>query len=216
MSRPGQAINLPPRVQSGMAITAAQFNAIRESIARLARSGVPDGPKVYPRRYDHPWRITVDSDLRLEIYFAAVHVVTWPDTFDFPTIIPISVSIGGAFLLGDEFNVGTGFIQLAHTNDYGIWLRAGNSTSNPTAPSSEFDSVLVGSFAGSAEVIASTSKIEKTDVWDEDGNGYFYIGKIEVDADSNAAITQNMKSDLLIPLAYTLPETIIHPEETPP
>lgn len=49
MSRPGQAINLPPRVQSGQPITAAHFNAIRESIVRLARSGIPDGPKIYPR-----------------------------------------------------------------------------------------------------------------------------------------------------------------------
>lgn len=64
MSKPGQAINLPPRVQSGMAITAAQLNAIRESIARLARSGVPDGPKVYPRRVRQAfWPVlSVDPD----------------------------------------------------------------------------------------------------------------------------------------------------------
>lgn len=64
MSRPGQAINLPPRVQSGQPITAAQFNAIRESIARLARSGVPDGPKVYPRRVRQSfWPVlSVDPD----------------------------------------------------------------------------------------------------------------------------------------------------------
>jgi len=50
MPKPSQAINLPPRVQSGQAITAAQFNQIRESLARLARAGIADGPRIYPRR----------------------------------------------------------------------------------------------------------------------------------------------------------------------
>ena len=50
MGKPGIAISLPPRVLAGQPITAKHFNAIRESLSRLARSGGGDKPSLVPRK----------------------------------------------------------------------------------------------------------------------------------------------------------------------
>ena len=49
MSKPGIPINLPPRVDRGDTVKAADFNSIRQAVARLAKSGTVAQPRLVPR-----------------------------------------------------------------------------------------------------------------------------------------------------------------------
>lgn len=215
MSRPGQAINLPPRVQSGQPITAAHFNAIRESIARLARSGVPEGPKIYPRRYDHPWRLFTQeesSEIRLYVWHGAITVLQWSGSDALPSFNDLNPIIGMAQTYGDPFGGTVGYLVLSTSTTYGVWIQLVRSSGTHTSTDTEFDDVLSQGFAGSAFIITDPTNVDPDDDWTYSGSySYIFIGQVEVDSNGAATIKQHLKSDLVIPLASTLPSGIIHP-----
>jgi hypothetical protein len=75
MSKPGIPINLPPRVERGGVVKADDFNSVRAAVARLARNGMQELPRLAPIVYKHPWKISVvfeESELRLRVGYGAI------------------------------------------------------------------------------------------------------------------------------------------------
>jgi hypothetical protein len=113
----------------------------------------------------------------------------------------------------DPFGGTVGHLVLSVSTTYGVWIRLGRSSGSHTSTDPEFDTVLSQGFAGSAVIITDTTNIDPDDDWTYSGSySYIFIGQVAVDAGGIATIKQHLKSDLVIPLASTLPNDIVHPE----
>jgi hypothetical protein len=215
MSKPGIAINLPPRVERGEAVKAADFNSIRQAVARLARSGIPDLPRIMPTTYKHPFKLFTaeeDSEIRLFVYHGAITALDWSGAAALPSFNDLNPIIGMAQTYDDPFGGTVGHLVLDVSTTYGVWIRLGRSSGTHTSTDPEFDDVLSQGFAGSAVIIADDTNIDPDDDWTYSGSySYIFIGQVAVDAGGIATIKQHLKSDLVIPLASTLPSGIDHP-----
>jgi hypothetical protein len=218
MSKPGISINLPPRVDRGDTVKAADFNSIRQAVARLARSGTPELPRIMPTTYKHPWKLMVseeDGDILLRVYHGAISVIDWNGSKSLPEFFSMIPTIGMDRLSGDPFATTEGSLTLATNNTYGVWLKLSRSSgTNTNSPDpTEYGSVNYYGFANSAEIITdTTSNTPSLNMPFSASFAYIFIGQVAITAAGVVTIKQWRRSDVVIPMAMTLPNDIEHPE----
>lgn len=209
-------VSIPPPIRSGPGDMMTYLNMIRKSLIELRDQMPPSGiPKANIAKTPHPWKLFVEeqsSEIRLFTWHGAITVLQWSGSDVLPSFNDMNPIIGMAQTFGDPFGGTVGHLVLDVSKTYGVWIRLGRSSGTHTSTDTEFDDVLSQGFAGSAVIIADDTKIDPDDDWDYSGtNSYIFIGQVSVDANGAATIKQHLKSDLVIPLASTLPSGIIHP-----
>jgi hypothetical protein len=166
--------------------------------------------------YFHPFKLFTaeeDSEIRLFVYHGAITALDWSGSAALPSFNDLNPIIGMAQTYDDPFGGTVGHLVLSVSTTYGVWIRLGRSSGSHTSTDPEFDTVLSQGFAGSAVIIADETNIDPDDDWTYSGSySYIFIGQVAVDAEGIATIKQHLKSDLVIPLASTLPNDIVHPE----
>jgi hypothetical protein len=166
--------------------------------------------------YFHPFKLFTaeeDSEIRLFVYHGAITALDWSGAAALPSFNDLNPIIGMAQTYDDPFGGTVGHLVLDVSTTYGVWIRLGRSSGSHTSTDPEFDTVLSQGFAGSAVIIADETNIDPDDDWTYSGSySYIFIGQVAVDAEGIATIKQHLKSDLVIPLASTLPNDIVHPE----
>jgi hypothetical protein len=166
--------------------------------------------------YPHPFKLFTaeeDSEIRLFVYHGAITVLDWSGAAALPSFNDLNPIIGMAQTYDDPFGGTVGHLVLDVSTTYGVWIRLGRSSGSHTSTDPEFDTVLSQGFAGSAVIIADETNIDPDDDWTYSGSySYIFIGQVAVDAEGISTIKQHLKSDLVIPLASTLPNDIVHPE----
>jgi hypothetical protein len=166
--------------------------------------------------YAHPFKLFTaeeDSEIRLFVYHGAITALDWSGAAALPSFNDLNPIIGMAQTYDDPFGGTVGHLVLSVSTTYGVWIRLGRSSGSHTSTDPEFDTVLSQGFAGSAVIITDETNIDPDDDWTYSGSySYIFIGQVAVDAEGIATIKQHLKSDLVIPLASTLPNDIVHPE----
>jgi hypothetical protein len=200
-------IQLPELIRTGDPITARWANSIRTALQRLRdRTPVALGGSSPATIYNHPFRIvaeTIDDEIRAYVWNGAVTFQSW-QTEDQPIYLEADITINEGALRNDPFPVlAEGYYVLSVSTDYGVWLKLGRTVAleafNFDPSPNEPYSVL--NFYGTnsqCEVIVTSDFVNKseTPTFDEN-NDFAYLGKISVDEDGIATITQYRKSDFV-------------------
>jgi len=182
--------------------------------------------------YAHPFKMLTagtGEDLVLHVRHGQVQRMDFSLDSDgqiISTFQRITVDIGSGYLIGDpEDTVPViGEIALAASTTYGVWLAAAYPSTPTSTPGYEpyvhgggaripqWVDWLGFPFATSAEIIASSDYPDPGDWADITAStariGYIYLGRVVVDGDSLATITQDRRSDIILP-AYGMPYKLI-------
>jgi hypothetical protein len=225
MSKPGISINLPPRVESGEAVKAADFNSIRQAVARLARSGTPELPRIMPTTYKHPWKLQVveeESEIRLKTYYGAVTAMRLNNLQ--PTMISLESRFNAAtptYLINDPYNPsGTiGHSVLSISTTYGVWVQIERfpTESFEGFGGDDYDGMSSEPLLGAVSIFVTDDFPDPDDQpdWNDD-LAFVHVGTVAVDGDGAATIKQRLRSDIFLPIvAYPYGINFPDPPEDP-
>lgn len=180
---------------------------------------IPVGEKNrFQKEFLHPFKLITkkeSSELRCYVNYGQIlesYLRTWntfSDNSDSQSLQNTIVINSGA-LLNDPSGGTAGFMTLSASTDYGIWLKGKYKT---TGTFSDYFSTGESDSRGYKKTDGFTLRFVNieaessyTDPSSKPDNGevWLFLGKIEVDSDLNATITQHWKSDIILP-SYAQP-----------
>ena len=209
-------VPIPGRVRPNQAIRARDHNQMVDGLRALTQRGIDPiahPNKVTPRT---PFEIIPFYDSgtpKIQVFYGHIEATTltadsagydlWASTY-------VNTTINMGDLVGDpDGPSGTeGSLTLSASTDYGVWIKVlvrKDSWGNYDAPGSDTIAATLVQMAQNhaAEIVTSSTHTNKSDqnsiTASTSGYAYFYVGKVEVDADSVMTILQSRKSDLELP-----------------
>ena len=166
---------------------------------------------------NHPFKLRV-SDGDLSVDYGIVYASTVDNdssTKPFLSFTPMDIDIGAGQLRNNPSGGTVGTIALSDSTTYGVWIELSWSFPGDFDTSAGFSGELVGwelaTFSVGGEIVVSsihntvgsTSSIQNANAL----KSYIFVGRIAVDGAGAAAITQHLKSDLILP-GISLPTKI--------
>ena len=216
------------RAEKGRAPTLKWAKWVEDSIRRLIDIPTPPiRPLIGARR--NPWALSV-IDGNLQVHYGnvkAAAILTDNGTSPGNDIISfreMAITINTGELIADPLGTGVpGSLALSNSTTYGVWLELdfedpGTNYRNPWAGAGmQLVNYLPMQFSTDGRVIISSTYTLGSQISSITAaavkKGYAYVGKVVMNADGVATITQILRSDLVLP-AFGLPRQIISDDAT--
>jgi hypothetical protein len=165
----------------------------------------------------HPFKLIVTTsgaNTVLRVRYGDIkagHIVTDSASNDIPSFRKVQTTINTGDLVDDPIAPGTvGEITLAASTTYGVWIEVdfedpGTNYRNPYGGVSyQWVNWIPMQFSTTARIVVDSTLTDEDDAAAKTAansdKGYYYVGKVALDADELATITQHLKSDLTLPV----------------
>jgi hypothetical protein len=213
-------VKLPFALKTNHPILASWANEVRTSIQQL-RDRIPTvggGFSGGGGTSGHPFKLRVSGG-SLTVDYGMIYVSTVDNdssTKPFLSFTPADIDIGTGELRNNPAGGTAGTLALSDSTTYGVWIELSWSFPGDFDTSAGFSGDFVewelATFSVAGEIIVSsthntigsTSSIQNANAL----KSYIWVGRVAVDGDGVATITQHLRSDLITP-GISLPTRII-------
>lgn len=212
-------VKLPFPIRTSNQILASWCNEVRTSIQQL-RDRIPTvgGGNSGGGEGGHPFKLRVSGG-NLTVDFGMLYASRIFDDDDakpYQCPEPLGINVNGNSLRNLPGGGTVGTISVAVSTTYGVWVELSWSITgnyNKTAGiAGDFTNWTHQSFSLGADVITSTAAVASsgasTLMAAASGKSYLFIGTVTTDGSGGAAISQYLRSDLILP-AVALPNRIM-------